>query len=49
MGFENICTECGEPFMTDDSDANYCQACWEKTIEEMIKVDNKGDFEEGVE
>lgn len=36
--YENVCSECGKPFETNDEEATICFDCWEK-IATMIQLD----------
>lgn len=40
MDYENVCEECGKPFISTDEDMKYCPVCWQKVVGETIKVDS---------
>lgn len=41
MEVENVCVECGQPFITKDEEACYCDNCWNKLMEQTFKTDNE--------
>lgn len=45
MDYENVCIECGKPFISTDEDMNYCPACWQKVVGEILKVDSEPEEE----
>ena len=52
MEIENICIECGKPFITNDEEMNYCAECWAAALglnEGMEEDTEDTDNEEGEE
>lgn len=40
--FENVCTECGKTFETDDANTELCMPCWEELINKEFENEGKG-------
>lgn len=39
--YENICDNCGEPFITEDVDAVYCEKCWKEIVGDFLETCTK--------